>query len=266
VKLKGFLKIPRSGRTIQLVINIPEPSVPKTIAVTPHPPKATRRARAWDVLRFAGPSAVSVAAIVISILSLLGQQAANRDMQEANAAAQHANAETAAASQRQNAAQVSFLQTALSQSPFTSMLVENHATTPIYQVTVQALATVFAKFTGGPKGIKGYLAALAGGNSYLTENFTFFIGDIPACSSGTVTDLVTAATSAMLDTKKLAPIVIGANPVAVDVMSMSFKDSSGTAWQYSDLGGLRKLADVPETTNFPSAYLGTRYKDANSCT
>jgi hypothetical protein len=61
---------------------------------------------------------------------------------------------------------------------------------------------------------------------------------MPACSLGTVTNLVTAATAAMLDNTKLAAAVIGANPVAVTVMSMSFTDSSGTAWQYSGLGGL----------------------------
>ena len=264
MKLERLLKVPRSGRTIQLVINVPEPSAQPPV-ISP-PPKLTGWARVWAVLKVAGPAIVSIAAIVISILSLQGQAAANRGMQEANAAARQANAAAAAASQRRNAEQVSFLTTALPQSPFTSMLVANHATTPVYEVTVQAEATVFTSLTGGPKGNKGYIAALIGGNAYLRKEFTFYLGDMPACSLGTVTNLVTAATAAMLDNTKLAAGVIGANPVAVTVMSMSFTDSSGTAWQYSGLGGLQKLEYLPANTHYPDAYLATHYKDAVGCT
>jgi hypothetical protein len=194
----------------------------------PAPPsKPTGWARVWTVLKVAGPAIVSIAAIVISILSLQGQAAANRGTQDANAAARQANAAAAAANQRRNAEQVSFLQTALPQSPFASMLVENHATTPVYEVTVQAEATVFTSLTGGPKGIKGYIAALIGGNTYLRKEFTFYLGDMPACSLGTVTNLVTAATAAMLDNTKLAAAVIGANPVAVNVMSCPSPTAAG---------------------------------------
>jgi hypothetical protein len=263
MKIERLLKVPRSGRTIQLVINIPEPSAPP--AVNPPPPKVTGWARVWAVLKVAGPATVATAAIVISLFSLQGQAAADRDLQEANAAARQANAASVAASQRQDAEQVSFLQTALPQSPFTSMLVANHATTPVYNVTFQVEATVFTSLIGAPKGLKGYIAALVGGKGYLTREFTFWLGDMPACSSGTVVNIVTAATAAMLDNARLPAAVIGANPVAVNVTSMSFADSSGTAWQYSGLGTLQKLDHVPANTYFPNAYLAANYKDAVGC-
>lgn len=264
MKLERLLKVPRSSRTIQLVINIPEPPAPPA-AISP-PPKPRGWARAWTVLKVAGPATVAIAAIVISILSLQRQGAANRDLQAANAAARQANAEAAAASQRRDAEQVSFLQTSLPQAPFASMLVENHATTPVYQVTIQVETTVFTSLTGTRNDIKAYIAALAGGKGYLRKEFTFYLGDIPACSSGTVVNLVTAATAAMLDNTRLAPAVIGSNPVAVNVTSMSFADSSGVAWQYSGLEGLRKLEHVPASTYFPNAYVATNFKDAVGCT
>jgi hypothetical protein len=121
VKLKQLLKVPRSSRTIELVINIPDHTAPPTPAATA--PKPKDWARAWAVLKAAGPTTASIAALVISILALRGQMSANQEQQQANKTAQQANATASAASQRRAAGQVSFLQGAVSFSPFTSLLV-----------------------------------------------------------------------------------------------------------------------------------------------
>jgi hypothetical protein len=254
VKLERLLKIPRSARTIQLVINIPESSPRSTVSAPL--PKPTGWARAWAILKVAGPATVAIAAIVISVLSLQRQDATNRDLQQANAAARQVEVAAAAANERRNAEQVSFLETMLRKPPSVSMVVENRATTPVYNVTFQVEVSAFTPLIGAPK---------TGGKGHLSKEFIFWLGNIPACSSGTVSNLVTAAIAAMKKTK-LAAAVIGTNPVGVYVDWMSFADSSSVAWRYSGSGVLRKLESLPATTFVPDAYLAASYKNAIGCT
>jgi type II secretory pathway pseudopilin PulG len=247
-KFERLLKVPRSSRTIQLVINIPEASTP--LAVTPVAVKPSRRARAWVVLKVAGPSTVAIAAIVISIMSLQGQAAANRDLEQSNAAAQQANAAAASARIRQEAEQVSFLQNELPRPPFTSLTVENLATTPIYEVTFQVDATANIIPTGR--------------NGFLTKTLTIWLGNIPACSSATVS-IVPGVTAALAKKAGLTTAEIGPNPVDVIVDSMSFADSSGIDWQYSGIGILQQVENLPKNTFTPDGFWSTKYQTAVGC-
>jgi hypothetical protein len=262
VKLERLLKVPRSGRTIHIVINVPESSAPP--AVISSPPKPTRSARTWAVLKVAGPATVATAAIIISILSLQGQGSANRDLQQANAAAQQANATAATSRQRQGAEHVSFLQNPLRHPPFTSLLVENLATTPVYNATFQVQAIVNINHADAKGGAKGYINGLVGGKGYVTKTFTLWLGNIPACSSGAV-NIVPAATAALLKRTKLTAAQLK-GPVAAIAEWMSFEDSNGVAWRYFGLEELKQLQGPPMNTFSPDGYLQATYRAATGCT
>src|SRR5260221_8167420 len=262
VKLERLLKVPRSTRTINLVISIPEP--PQPPAIIAPPPKLSGWAGTWAVLKVAGPATVATAAIIISILSLQEQGSANRDLQQASVAANQANAAAAAARERQNAERVSFLQNALPRPPFTYLLVENLATSPVYDVTFQLEAIVSTSHAGTKGGTKGYIAGLVGGKGYVTKAFTLWLGSIPACSSGTV-NIAPAATAVMLKKTGITAAQIEASPIAVIADWMSFADSNSVAWRYSGVGDLQKLEYLPANTNLPDGYLRAAYKDAVGC-
>lgn len=171
MKLERLLQVPRSSRTIEVVINIPDhPAAPSPTATASKP---SGRARAWAILKIAGPTVASITALVISVLALLGQMSANRKQQQADTAAQQANAAASAASQRQAAGQVSFLQGASSYSPFTSLLVENRGVTPIYNVTFQVQAGIYVGKTTLKQTNQNYIKALVGGENYVEKHLHF---------------------------------------------------------------------------------------------
>lgn len=221
-------------------------------------------ARVWAVLKLAGPAAVATAAIIISILSLLGQSTANRDLQQTNAETRQANAAAATVRQRQIAQQVSYLQSALPYQPFTSLQVENFANTPVYNVTFQVEATISTGRIGVKYDSKDYFAALVGGKGYMTKVFTLWLGNIPACSLGTI-NIVSSATAVMLKKTGLTAGQIKGIPIAVSATSMSFADSNGFAWRYSGIGNLQQLESLPMNTYTPDGYLQVTYRAATSC-
>lgn len=262
MKLERLLKVPLSSRTIELVINIPDHPVSPT--PTAAAPKPSGRARAWAVLKIAGPTTASLAALVISVLALLGQTSANREQQQANTAAQQANAVASAAGQRHAAGQVSFLQGAVSSPPFTSLLVENRGVTPIYEVTFQIQAGIYVGKATLKQSNQDYIKALVGGGNYVQKAFTLYLGDVPACSSATL-DVASSVTAVILRDTKITKGQLGKSPVGVLVGSMSFADSSGSDWQYSGVGELNHLGNLPENDFSADGYLATNWNNASGC-
>jgi hypothetical protein len=239
VKFERLLKVPRSGRTIHLVINIPEP-----MAVVTPPLKPTRRARIWAVLKVAGPSSVAIAAIIISILSLQGQRAATREQQRADAAA-------AAARERHEAQQVSFLQVHIPEPPYNSLRVENFGVNPVYDVTFQ---------------VNAFSARSVRSSSFLARTFTVWLGNIPSCSSGTI-DMTAAVLAGLHKMTGLSLGLLRARIFAAEVNWMAFADSNGGDWQYTGNGEpLQRLESLSDSTFLPAGYLQAKYKTVVGCT
>lgn len=223
MKLERLLKVPRSARTVQLVINVPESPVQSSTAAVR--PKPTYWARIWTFLKVAGPAFVAATALIISVLSLREQSSVDQA--------------AATAGQRQNAERVSFLDNGIS-SPG-SVLIENLSPNPIYNdVLSTAILHVFQHVpNGGPIGI----------------GVAISLGDIPPCSSGIV-NLIS------IETKALQSLFLTWNPSGlriptpkiqisgneIFVQSMSFADSNGLDWQDSSAGGLEQLTSLPKYT------------------
>jgi len=238
VKFERLLKVPRSGRPIHFVINVPQP----TAAVAP-PLKPTGWARIWDVLKVAGPSSVSVAAIIISILSLQDQRTATSEQRLAHAAA-------AAAKQRLLAQQVSFLQVPIRQRPYNLLRVENFAVNPVYDVTFEVNA----------------FSARSAKSSFIARTFALWLGTIPACSSSTI-NMAQALMAGMHKVTGLSLRLLQARLFGVQINWMSFADSNGYDWQYAGNGvPLQHLVNLPASTFQPAGYLQAQYKTVVGCT
>lgn len=214
VKLERLLKIPRSARTIQLVINIPESSAkaPPVLA----PAKVTRWGRIWTFLKVAGPASVATAALIISLLSLRAQNSANQA--------------AVTAAQEQDAGKVSFLDNGIP-SPG-SVMIENLSHSPTYDATL--LATVYIP-------LKTPIS-----NGYVGISMAFSLNDIPACSSG-IANLIPVATKAAQSLGLFKPSPghsISASNMLVQ--SMYFADANGLDWDYSSVGKLEKLTSLPK--------------------
>jgi hypothetical protein len=189
---------------------------------------------------------------------------ANQEQQLANRAAQQADAAASAASQRQAAGQVSFLQDAVSYYPFTSLLVENLGTTPIYEVTFQVQAGIYVGKAALKQSNQNYVNALVGGKNYIEKTFTLYMGNVPACSSAT-TDVASSVDGVILRGTKITESQLGKSPVGVLVGSMSFADSGGSDWQYSGVGELHRLDDLPEPVIADDGYLAPNWSSVSSC-
>jgi hypothetical protein len=98
---------------------------------------------------------------------------------------------------------------------------------------------------------------------YVTKAFTLWLGDIPACSSGTI-NIVTAATKVVQERTGLTASQISANSIAIVVCSMSFNDSNGVGWQYGP-EVLQQSASLSAVTFTPDRYVRTAYKAAVGC-
>jgi hypothetical protein len=206
--------------------------------------KPTGWARIWAVLKVAGPSSVAIAAIVISILSLQGQGTATSEQQRVDAAA-------AAARQRHEAQQVSFLQVHIPQPPYNSLRVENFAVNPVYNVTFQ---------------VNAFSARSVRSSKFLARTFTVLLGDIPACSSSTIS-MTAAALAGLHKLTGLSLRLLRARIFAIEVNWMSFADSNGDNWQYTGNGEpLQHLASLPTYTFLHGGYLQAKYKTIVGCT
>jgi hypothetical protein len=98
---------------------------------------------------------------------------------------------------------------------------------------------------------------------YVTKAFTLWLGDIPACSSGTI-NIVPAATKVVQERTGLTASQISANSIAIVVCSMSFNDSNGVGWQYGP-EVLQQSASLSAVTFTPDRYVRTAYKAAVGC-
>jgi len=236
VKLERLLKLPRPVRTIHLVINIPELATAPPV-ITP-PPKPTAWARTWAILKIAGPASVATAAIIISVFSLRQQSTANLDQQLANKA-------VTGSIVRHDAEQLSFLQDYASRPPFTSLMVENLATTPAYFVSFQVQAV-----------------ALVSGKADVVRAFTLLLGNIPACSSGAV-NFAPTVTAAMEKVPIVKASHVQADTIGIVVNSISFADGDGLDWQSLGMGDLQQLTALPLAN--PTLSLQATYKAAPGC-
>lgn len=212
MKFEQLFKVPRSARTIQLVVNVPEASAH---SVPPPPVKDASvpkiRDRVWSFLKVAGPVIVSMSAIIISIFSLQEQRQADYEQRQVDVAA-------ATASQRQEAERVSFLEEpSLSQATSTLVLLENLSTAPVGVVSLYIRVE-------NVSGIR-----LAG-----PVAFYLLLGSMPACSSATIN--VGPLTVRGLD----LPKAIFEHGAFINVSSMIFSDSNGLNWQYN--GQLQQVA------------------------
>jgi hypothetical protein len=226
--------VPRTARAIHLVINIPDPVAPPAA----EPASAKSWARVWTVLKIAGPVSVSIAAIIIAILSLQAQSFANQQEQRAGKAVE-------GNIKGQDAEQVSFLQRSTPKPPYEVLTVENHGSTPVYIVSFQVVVIPITK-TG----------------KSVSKLFTVWLGDVPACSSGTI-DIAPVAETMIekSDQLKLAQI----RSVGYYVASMHFLDSNGLEWQYTSAGFLQESQAIPEAPSSNKGYLQADYKSAVGC-
>jgi hypothetical protein len=253
------MKVPRFTRTIELVVNIPAPAQP-TQAPAPKPPKPTGWRRFWIFVKIAGPALAAVAALVISILTLVEQESADRTQGQADAAA-------ASASQRQQAAQVSYLDIRSMGPPINiSLLVENLGTIPAYSPSFSF--TISGGFEAPGSREIDYVKA---------QTFNIGFSDIPACSSATVS-LYSAILAALREdritvvgrsgTISLSPtageIDVSGPYLVVTLQSMTFSDGDSWNWAYSTDDGLRP-ASLPPDKILDSSYTEATYKPANGC-
>lgn len=248
MKFERLLKVPRSARTIQLTINIPETPAPPVRPVQ-EPKKRKLWNRVWVVLKVGGPVIASIVAIIISTLSLQEQR--------------QVDVTTATANQRIEAERVSFLQESSNPgSSTTPVLLENLGTAPVNSVTLY-IQVENDQVKIVPVGTRG------DGTGTKSTSFSLPLGSIPACSSATVN--IRPYVLVVLDLEKSA----FANGTFINVSSMTFSDGNGLYWQYN--GQLQQIASPP-VINGTVVYFGTAslwdnyttnlslsYKSASGC-
>ena len=201
----------------------------------PQPPKPFGWGRVWAIAKVAGPTLTATAALVISLLALVEQRTVDQGQEQANAA-------TEAASQRQAASRVSFLQEGDNATP--SILVVNLGSTPIYNALI--------KITLDRADTK---------NQNVSQTLFAWVGAIPACSSGT------GSFDPFLKRDLDQAIALNRNAFPeITMNSMTFTDSNGLAWKYS-AGGykLQQISSGQDAASSPAGFLTMTYKSATSC-
>jgi hypothetical protein len=78
-------------------------------------------------------------------------------------------------------------------------------------------------------------------------------------------DVASSIAGVVLRDTKITKSQIGKSPVGVLVGSMSFADSSGSDWQYSGVGELHHLDNLPEVTITTDGYLAPDWSNASGC-
>jgi hypothetical protein len=205
----------RTSRPV--IIVVPEPATPSLAsAVTPQ----SFRSRLWSIAKVVGPSAVAVAAIIISLLAYGDQHQADQEAANSN--------------MRQQAQLVSFLQQQGSRQASEIIAINNYSEAPVSGAAF--LVNVI----------------LNDGRSF---SATIPIGSMPACSLGRITGsmiqsyfngiiftLWSSATSgtATLNSNEFP----NNNNYRVTVVTMYFTDDNGVDWQYS-------AEDALETARLP---------------
>jgi hypothetical protein len=228
-----LLKVPRSTRTIHLVINIPETPAHSVAAPSA---EDLPQGRPWNRIlaasKVAGPIIASAAAIIISIFSLLEQNQVYVAM--------------ATASQRQEAERVSFVQEpSTNPRSSTPVLLENLGTLPVDTVSLYVVVETYNK---------------------LAENFYDWnlpLLDIPACSSATINVSPAAISAAHL------PASASTDRIAIYVNTLDFRDSNDLYWQYTGYndndGQLQQIASPSGSGLIYSGTIKPSYKSASGC-
>jgi hypothetical protein len=245
VELKKLLKVPRSARTIAITIVVPEMAHPSP-APALEQPKLTGWGRVWAVTRITGPAVVSIVAVIISILAFAEQKSADQDQQQV--------------SQRQAAAQVSFLQEDSNPTGANTLVIKNLGANVIYSPVLSVDVSWYIDVTKNSAQVKTVTVEL-----YLTT--------MPACSFAVINLDKTmqqpvwktqAGTSVPVTLPEMAPIP------SILVQAMTFTDSDGLSWQYLNGGGLQQVAAPPLSAFYSSTGLGgsadPSYKTASGCT
>ena len=242
MKFENLLRLPRSARTLQLVINIPEPAV--SSAAPSEEPEQSAWARLWKFLKVLGPVAVSITALIIAVLSLTAQDNANLQQSLTGKAAEAPIAPSITH-------QVSFRQGSLPQSYFAHLAISNNSATPAFNVTFQVGISIVA----GPEGDA-------------MKAFTLWLGNMPACSSG-IADIRSGVIEVMQNIVGPNTLRVGVNTLKISVISMSFADSTGAYWQYSAIGGLHQIGNIGPDASLPGAapmnYIQARYRASSAC-
>ncbi len=196
-------------RSERVVVNVPAP----TVIVTPQPPPEGKTvslpAKIWSIAKIVGPALISVAAIIISLVTFLDQRAANSDQRLAQGAIQ-------AQLKEQWADRVSFLLLRKTQPPYFAVQVQNSSASPMTDVFF----------------IVGILSGISVDGELPTLLFSG--PDLPSCSIGTV-NISAAETLATARNSKVTPMLT--------VRMMYFRDRDGLYWKYDLTGVLQQVTE-----------------------
>jgi hypothetical protein len=193
------------------------------------PARRTPWNRIWAVTKVAGPVIASIAALVISLLSLYEQR--------------QADSAAAAASQLQEAARISYVQQYESSTADVPVLIDNFSAAPVAMSFLDIETTKVSAATGDT-----------------IVSFALRLGPIPACSSGTL-NVGPIAMSQLKIPSSSSPT----GPL-VTVSSMIFNDTQGSHWQYSGGSGqLQQVASLPANPMGWAAAQNISWKSSSGC-
>ena len=234
MRFERLLKVPRSARTIQVIVNLPEASAHPV----QEPAKRTLRNRIWAISKVAVPVIVSVVAIVISALSL-------NEQRQADIAAATAN-------QRQGARAVTYLQKPRSDWSTVPVLVENLSNAPAAAPTLYIEADT-SSHVGYPN----------------FASFSLPLNDIPACTSAIIN--VGPVAIAVLHLSKAA--LVNGNGINVSFMTFSdssglyWEYSKGLDQNGNLRPGLQQIGSPPASriTAGTASSHNLSYKPASGC-
>jgi hypothetical protein len=250
-------KIPHFTRSVEIIINMPEAARPSTAPV-PLQSKPTR----WDRAKGAGKvigallvALTSIAAIIVSSQALSEQKTADREQQQVSTAA-------AAAGQRHEAEQVSFIQDEGSEASKIPVEITNLGTSSVRNPVLGVDISGFAI----PPEINGKLNTVTM-FAYLELN------DIPACSSATVY-IAQALTTVIQYGEWVEPVQPSQLPKLTNqeisnlvphayVFDLTFIDGNGY-WRYLTTDTLTQMTS--SQGGAPPTLVSATYKQATGCT
>jgi archaellum component FlaF (FlaF/FlaG flagellin family) len=253
-------KIPRFTRSVEIIINMPEAARPSTRPV-PLQSKLTR----WDRAKGAGKvigallvALTSIAAIIVSSLALSEQKTADREQQQVNTAA-------AAASQRHEAEQVSFIQDEGSEASKLPVEITNLGTSSVRNPVLGVI-------------INGFLIPPEINGKLNTVDMLVYLelNDIPACSSATVYIAQALTTVLKYDEEGVEPIlpsqllklttqeISHLVPHAI-VFDLTFIDGNGY-WRYLTTDTLTQVPSSDSQGGASPTLVSATYKKATGCT
>jgi hypothetical protein len=246
VKVTRLLKLPRSARTIQLVINIPEAA--STSPLAPTSTAKRKRPKGWGLViaTFKSPgsalaalaSIASVAALVVSIFALNSQNTANSSQQSVNRLA----IEQAIQQQAQH---VSFTVENSPHTDFGVLSVQNTSSSPISDVA-----------------FGGLLDYSRGSNPTVTKvPMWFSLGDLGACQISSINlDKVIESFIVRRIHPNIRQYPYGYGLIGLENMALSFTDRNAISWEYPQYKALQQ-----RTASYTATIVTPTYKNAPVC-